>query len=482
MIENLPVASPPQGKLATLIPLIRPGENGLPALTSMGRAAACWDLWRLRWNRPANTLTRAVRLLHPTEHRLLHAREACRIQSFPDEYQWGESTYTQICGRLGNSVPPLMMRAVAAAVRVMLDDDKVYNDPFRTGFAAMTGGYGAELSAAWADHLTPRASDAPTVVSLFAGCGGSSLGYSMAGYRELLAVEWEDHAAAMFRLNFPDIPLFHGDVTDLDPASLGLAPGELDVLDGSPPCQGFSTAGSRNYTDERNDLFRQYVRLLDAWQPRTFVMENVSGLVKGKMKLKFVEMLTALKAAGPGYRVVVKLLDASRFRVPQARQRLIFIGLRNDVAGTPHHPNPLPGILTVRDAWSGLDNPGLTRPLAPRTTELAPHIPAGQNGSKTLRDAGRKGNFFNLSRLHWARPAPTICKSTTGAAVVLHPSEHRMIGLREVARLQSFPDEYQWGASTYSQAWARIGNSVPPFLMRAVATAVQNTLDKEVEP
>lgn len=343
-------------------------------------------------------------------------------------------------------------------------------------------GYGAELSAAWADHLAPRESDAPTVISTFAGCGGSSLGYSMAGYRELLAVEWDDHAVDTFQHNFPEVPVYHGDIAQLDPASVELPAGGLDVLDGSPPCQGFSSSGSRQLDDPRNMLFREYVRLLDIWQPRAFVMENVPGMIKGKMRLVFAEALRALKTAGPGYKVVVRLVDASYFRVPQARQRLIFIGLRNDISDTPRHPNPIPGILTVRDAWADLDDPGMLHPLSPRTAELAPHIPAGHNGRKVLLEAGRKGDFFNLVRLHWARPASTIMKSTTGSAVVLHPSEHRVIGLREVARLQSFPDEYQWGASTYSQAWARIGNSVPPFLMRAVAKTVRDTLDKEIEP
>ena len=368
-----------------------------------------------------------------------------------------------------------MMRAIALAVRQSIDGGSNHG-PARTTLAPMTG-YGAELSAAWADHLAPRKPDAPTVVSLFAGCGGSSLGYSMAGYRELLAVEWDDHAAAMFRLNFPDIPLHHGDVTQLDPAALDLAPGELDVLDGSPPCQGFSTSGRRSADDPRNDLFRQYVRLLDVWQPRAFVMENVSGLVKGKMKLKFAEMLRALKAAGPGYHVTVRLLDASRFRVPQARQRLIFLGLRNDLPGTLDHPLPLPGTLTVRDAWADLVGPGTLITLAPKAAVVVPSIRPGENGSDPLKLAGRKASFFNLVRLHWSRPSPTIRKNVGGAGFTLHPDTDRAIGLGEVARLQSFPDEYRWTGSTYRQVFARVGNSVPPLLMRAIATTVRDTLD-----
>ncbi len=109
--------------------------------------------------------------------------------------------------------------------------------------------YPALLDEAWAQHLAPRAPNAPTVISTFAGCGGSSLGYSMAGFRELLAVEWEQNAADTFRLNFPHVPLYHGDIAKLSVEEClrlaGIKPGELDVFDDSPPCQGFSTVGKR---------------------------------------------------------------------------------------------------------------------------------------------------------------------------------------------------------------------------------------------
>ena len=114
--------------------------------------------------------------------------------------------------------------------------------------------YPALLAEAWAQHLAPRDANAPTVISTFAGCGGSSLGYHMAGFRELLAVEWEQNAADTFRLNFPDVPLYHGDIAKLSVAEClrlaGVAPGELDVFDGSPPCQGFSTSGTRDALKE----------------------------------------------------------------------------------------------------------------------------------------------------------------------------------------------------------------------------------------
>lgn len=171
--------------------------------------------------------------------------------------------------------------------------------------------YPAILDEAWQQHLASRTVDAPTGISLFAGCGGSSLGYSMAGFRELLAVEWDDNAVATFKLNFPDVSVYHGDIHNLSVDEClrlaGIVPGQLDVLDGSPPCQGFSTAGKRNMDDDRNQLFREYVRLLCGLQPKVFVMENVSGLVKGKMKLVFAEIMRELKASG--YKVSARLMN-----------------------------------------------------------------------------------------------------------------------------------------------------------------------------
>jgi DNA (cytosine-5)-methyltransferase 1 len=156
------------------------------------------------------------------------------------------------------------------------------------------------LEDAWFQHLIRREDDAPTVISLFAGAGGSSLGYSMAGYQELLAVEWNDNAVETFKLNFPDIQVWHGDIAKLSVDECleitGLEPGELDVLDGSPPCQGFSTAGKRQLDDPRNQLAMEFVRLLRGLKPKVFVMENVSGMVKGKMKLVFAEIMRELKA------------------------------------------------------------------------------------------------------------------------------------------------------------------------------------------
>ncbi len=212
--------------------------------------------------------------------------------------------------------------------------------------------YEQSLSAAWADAKVPRTSDAPTVISTFGGGGGSSLGYKMAGFDVRTTVEWMKYPAACYRRNFPETVMIEGDIAKVDSDDLlleaGLRPGELDVFDGSPPCQGFSTSGNRDIADPRNSLFREYVRLLRGLMPKVFVMENVSGMVKGKMLWVFKQVMQELKTSG--YRVSCRVMDAKWFGVPQSRQRTIFIGIRDDLGIDPSHPKAQQKPTTIAEA------------------------------------------------------------------------------------------------------------------------------------
>ena len=207
-----------------------------------------------------------------------------------------------------------------------------------------------------------------TVASTFSGCGGSCLGYRLAGYRVVWASEFVPIAAESYRANAPETILDTRDIRTVTADEIleaaGLAVGELDLLDGSPPCQPFSTAGKRHktwgqvreYGDHRqraDDLFYEYVRLVDGLRPRTFVAENVSGLVKGSAKGYFKRILARLKACG--YRVRARLCDAQWLGVPQARLRVIFVGVREDLGRDPVFPTPLAYRYSVRDAlpWLG---------------------------------------------------------------------------------------------------------------------------------
>lgn len=348
--------------------------------------------------------------------------------------------------------------------------------PARPAGTASRNSYFATLEAAWAAHLAPRAENAPTVISTFAGAGGSSLGYSMAGYRELLAVEWDDNAVETFKLNFPGIPVYHGDIANLSVEQClemaGIEPGALDVLDGSPPCQGFSTAGKRVLDDPRNQLFREFVRLLRGLQPRAFVMENVSGMVKGKMKLVFADILRELKASG--YRVKAAKLNAMYFHVPQSRERIIFMGVRDDLRREPSFPKAqsrpfAPSFENVQADYL----PAL--PVTGKTAEIMRRLEPGQNASDLPE---LRGSWFGNFRVSLNTPCPTITKEAglfKRYPKVFHPVEDRGISIGELKRIASYPDQYLF-AGKWVDAWAGIGNSVPPLFMRAIAEHVKTLI------
>jgi DNA (cytosine-5)-methyltransferase 1 len=333
--------------------------------------------------------------------------------------------------------------------------------------------YPAYLEQCWQEHLQPKPDDVPTVISTFAGCGGSSLGYSMAGFRELLAVEWNDNAVATFKLNFPDVPVYHGDINKLTVERClelaGIEPGQLDILDGSPPCQGFSTAGRRKFGDDRNQLFRQFVRLLQGLKPKVFVMENVSGLVKGKMKLIFAEIMRELKASG--YKVSCRLLNAKYFGVPQSRERLIFIGVREDLGIEPGHPKAETKPVTVRQALEGIES--LEGPIPTYGTKVQECCQGMKQGT-TASDFYRKNWGFNLYRLAWDKPAPTFTKGG-GACGLIHPSLPRKCIKEEYQAVMSFPRQYKL-VGNEENARARLGNSVPPLMMRSIACHIRQEI------
>lgn len=330
--------------------------------------------------------------------------------------------------------------------------------------------YKAILDEAYTQMLAPRDSDSPTVISTFAGGGGSSAGYHMAGFNELLAVEWDNNAVQTLRLNFPHLDVYHGDIAQLSVDEVmsrtGLKPGELDVLDGSPPCQGFSTAGKRIMDDERNQLFREYVRLLRGLRPKVFVMENVSGMVKGKMKLLFAEIMRELK--GSGYLVSARLLNAMYFHVPQSRERMIFVGVRDDLGIEPSHPKAQCKPIVVSQAISVRSHDIYAPPLDGKFGNLSKLLRQGQTIADLTKSYGH-----GHQRLMASKPSPTIVKTAIfGCAKMIHPFEDRGLSIGEAARLGSFPDDYKF-LGDYEEAWARIGNSVPPLFMHAIARHVR---------
>lgn len=332
--------------------------------------------------------------------------------------------------RLGNAVPPRFAQAIAETIR---------------------------------DGILGKAEF--TYISTFAGCGGSSLGYKWAGGKGLLAIEFDANAAATYRANF-ETPVLERDICTVTADEVlkltGLKVGELDVLDGSPPCQGFSTAGKRVLHDPRNSLFREFVRLIEGLQPKVFVMENVSGMVKGKMKYVFAEVMRCLKATG--YTVRCQLLNAMYFNVPQSRERLIWIGVRSDLQRPPEFPKAQGKPVTVREAWKGLT-------VDPTGLELTPRYSAYWRAAKPGESVGK---LNTVRKLEWGRPAYMMQKSE-GNGGLYHPSECRRLHLSEFKRLASFPDSFKF-IGVAKNAWARMGNSVPPRFMQAIAECIRDTI------
>lgn len=341
--------------------------------------------------------------------------------------------------------------------------------------------YLATLEEGWAQHKAKRKKNAPTVISTFAGGGGSSLGYSMAGYKELLAVEWDENAVETLRLNFKGMPVFHGDIATLSVEQClemaGIQPGELDVFDGSPPCQGFSTAGKRKFNDNRNSLFREYVRLLKGLKPKAFVMENVAGLVSGKMRVIFSEIMRELKSCG--YNVKARLLNAMHFGVPQSRRRIIFIGVRDDLGIEPSHPAPLTRPITC---WEAVGHLGNVQDPAMGHVWID-ESPKGNNTKTWLKAfKSRQGDKFagRQQRDRWDRPANTLTTGGTGRmpyvrSIGCHPKFVRTWSTLEFKILATFPLPYRF-AGDPCHVYNRVGNSVPPFFMRAIANHVKTSI------
>jgi DNA (cytosine-5)-methyltransferase 1 len=364
-----------------------------------------------------------------------------------------------------------------------------------------------------------------TVASTFSGCGGSCTGYRMAGYRVVWANEFVPAAQESYRANMsPHCCLDPRDIKSIQPGEVlkvtGLQKGELDLLDGSPPCQAFSTAGQREKgwgkaktyehgAKQCNEtLFDEYIRLLRGLMPRTFVAENVSGLVKGTAKGYFLEILAALKASG--YRVKCKVLDAQWLGVPQCRQRTIFVGVREDLNLEPVHPKPLLYQYSVRDAlpWidkalhdTGGNNPARWAANVDIMNRSSPTITNGIGGMNSchfkvvpLPPSRLKSGAYGVQDVHPDRPCPTVTIASPGNDLSVLVEDNRTcrtvtsddsFGSRgvvkrkfiiaEVRRLCAFPDDFILCGS-YTQQWERLGNAVPPVMMRAIAETIRDQI------
>jgi DNA (cytosine-5)-methyltransferase 1 len=342
-----------------------------------------------------------------------------------------------------------------------------------------------------------------TFVDLFSGAGGLTLGLREAGWQPLLAVDnWAD-AVETYRANFKDHPVQLSSIDRLTARSLRDALNTTpDWVVGGPPCQGFSTVGKRERTDPRNQLVKEFARVVSILQPTGFMIENVVGL----RDMDFVGSVSALFGK-QGYRVSTMVLCSADYGVPQLRHRIFFIGDRMGREFAPPRATHLP------DEYVGVwDAIGDLPPLEPGQEELAYNQPARTKYQKRLRtgskliqghrssshpphlvkaisfipDGGNrlsiparyqpKSGFHNsYSRLHSGSPAVAVTQNMgkPSGTRCIHPFQHRGLTAREGARLQGFPDTFHFSSGVTSQR-LQIANAVSPILAKAMGLALTN--------
>lgn len=354
-----------------------------------------------------------------------------------------------------------------------------------------------------------------SAIDLFSGTGGLSLGLARAGFTVRLAVDNDPQAAHTYRTNLGDHILLQ-DIRELSPTEVleqsKLDVGECTLLAGGPPCQGFSLQRRGDRDDRRNHLILEFIRFVKGIQPKIFFIENVGGL-NSKQGRPFVREIVE-QLAKEGYHTRFEQLNAAWYGVPQRRIRRFLVGERTGIGGLPTFQFPEPELdesqwVTVREAIGDLPtppedgSPHLAVPnhfrearLSETNIERLKHIPEG-GGRQDLprhlqlpchRDNPKHRHLDVYGRLAWDQPSVTITARfdsfTRGRFG--HPEQHRSITLREGARLQSFPDDFEFFGSREDIA-RQIGNAVPPKLAARIGEAVlkavrQNESESLIQP
>ena len=357
------------------------------------------------------------------------------------------------------------------------------------------------------------------VLSTFAGGGGSSTGYRLAGGKILAINEFVPEAQNTYRENYPNTLIIPGDIKKLTGKDFmintGLKPGELDLLDGSPPCSAFSMAGSvshgkgnthadafgkkKKYSDIEGvenveDLFFEFLRVAEEIKPKVIIGENVEGLTMGEAKEYFHRIQNTFEQIG--YLVVADVLNASYFGVPQARKRCFFIGVREDVADKiglnfmtmyQLYPEKNKEQTTLGEAINDIVNEDqeeldyLLKAIGPDKAvgKTLMKMPKDPDKVLTGMDYHDKGHHFNLKRCSLRKPSPTITAmgNLAGVAGTCHPLEDRKFTIKELKRIMSLPEDFKL-TGEHKQQSERIGRMVPPLMMKALAESVYNKVLK----
>lgn len=321
-----------------------------------------------------------------------------------------------------------------------------------------------------------------TVVELFAGAGGLALGLEKAGLKAKALIEINKDAVATLRHNRPEWNVIHADVSKVSFEGMS-----ADVVTGGFPCQAFSYAGKGlGFEDTRGTLFYEFARCVKELQPKLFVAENVRGLIshqKGKTLHTVLSVLESL-----GYNVQYRLLNAVNYDVPQKRERVIIVGTRPGIRF--QYPASSPKILTLRDALKDVP-PSEGMKYSPKRAKVMELVPPGGCWRDLPEDIQKSymmksyyltgGRTGMARRISWDEPSLTLTTSPSQKQTErCHPDETRPFTVREYARIQTFPDDWEFIGGMGSK-YKQIGNAVPVnfayHLGRAIVNALLTKLD-----
>lgn len=325
------------------------------------------------------------------------------------------------------------------------------------------------------------------LISLFSGAGGLDLGFHKAGFKTIIANEFDAKICPTFRLNFPDVKLLDRDIRNIDSSEF---PDNIDGIIGGPPCQSWSEAGSlKGIKDARGQLFYEYIRIMKDKQPLFFLAENVSGMLAQRHSAAVKNFLSLFEDAG--YDVYLKLLNARDFDVAEDRQRVFYIGFRKDLRITNFEfPKPLHHKPTLKECIWDLKDSAIPAKTKNKTNGI---------DCKVLNHEYFIGDyspiFMSRNRVRsWDEPAFTV--QASGRQCQLHPQAPKMVKVgvnkqifvegsevlyrrmtvREVARIQGFPDDFEFIYNDVNYGYKMIGNAVPVNLAFHVALEIKNTL------
>ncbi len=444
--------------------------------------------------------------IHPIEDRSLTPREAARLQGFDDDYIFAGSRAEQ-CRLVGNAVPVQLAKALASAIRAHVE-----NSHDATGTASQIQPETLQLPLALTGQgsrsVNGRNGRPLTAVSFFTGAGGLMLGFMRAGFDILASYDLKNHVEQNLRINFPKVRHYKADVAEQSDVEVRLAIGASgpDVVFGGPPCQGFSIFGKRRFVntrslkadeDPRNELALKYVDTAIGLEPKVIFLENVKGFLSTPREdSSYIDELSArLKAHG--YQPTFRVVNCAHHGVPQLRERLIVIAVREDIEydwpQQKYFEEPKSwqrGYVTVGDVIADLADestyddgfshvPMAHKPLVAERYRLIPE--GGRLPEDALPRRLRRGyrtevvkNFSHVyRRLAFDRPATTLVPGHN--AFPIHPFLARALTVREAARIQTFPDRIRF-IGTRQQQCVLVGNAVPPLLAETFAQTIAKAI------